>query len=131
MLLSRFITIVTATLGGVQFPEQSGPGAPDVAVEVGGGGGAGDVGVEFTSLAHTGNPMASASKIVANVFRQVFIGGLLNRDVFRLSLPVRLGGPDLEVPGEANNTRLADVLQESLHIRTKDAHSCTYMIRFP
>ena len=134
MLLSRSITITAvlyAAPGGVPFPEQSGlVGVPDVAAEHGGGGvGEGDVGVEFTSLAQTGSPMASASRIVANVFRQVLIGGLLKSDVIRWLLPFRLAGLNLEVSGRAHNTRLFDVLQESLHIRTKDAHSCTYMIR--
>ena len=132
MLLSRSIAstvALRATLGSATFPEQSELGSPG-AVTVhggGGGGGAGDVGVEFTSLAHTGMAMASASRIVANVFRQLFIGGLPQRDVLRFSLPVRLGRSEIGSAGRANHTRPSILLQESLHMRTKDTHSCTYM----
>ena len=82
MLLSRSIANAAASapmLGRVSFPEKSEFGVPGVADahDGGGGGGAGYVGVEFTSLANTGIPRASASKLAANVFRQVFIGDLL------------------------------------------------------
>jgi len=76
-------------LGRVSFPGKSELGVPGVADEHdGGGGGAGFVGVEFTSLANTGITMASASKLAANVFRQVFIGDLLKQGYWLFTFSV-------------------------------------------
>ena len=73
-----------AFVGATSFPEQSEVLVVEPEFGVGqgvGAGGAGVVGGEFISPAHTGIPTASASASDANNVRAVFISGLLKQDL--------------------------------------------------
>lgn len=103
MLHNRSFTSAAAsyaTFGSASFAEQS-EGAPLFVLAHGGGGGGGTelVGVVFMSPAQTGTAIATASNMVANGFRQIFISGLLNT-MFLVVVSSLTAWSKLEVPGE-------------------------------